>query len=154
MSTSPLLQGRVQSQLTSPLSYRQLKPSHGPRLNGWYCTCVVWLNFSSWSMRNTPGGCGRCDPADCRGEEARGDVGHHDKCRQTMKIRNASTNGKARNLGIVPFDGEGNWGGAEHVEVVAIVRVLPNVLAAQDEILSEGLLQAGVKFIAKTGGQR
>src|ERR1019366_7209962 len=37
---------------TSPLSYRQLKPTHGPRFQGWYCKWVVWLNFSSWSMRN------------------------------------------------------------------------------------------------------
>src|SRR5580700_5051133 len=36
---------------TSPLSYRQLKPIHGPRFQGWYWRCVVWLNFSSWSMR-------------------------------------------------------------------------------------------------------
>src|ERR1039458_3118777 len=37
---------------TSPLSYRQLKPTHGPRFQGWYCKWVVWLNLSSWSMRN------------------------------------------------------------------------------------------------------
>src|ERR1700722_18871552 len=36
---------------TSPLSYRQLKPIHGPRFQGWYWSCVVWLNLSSWSMR-------------------------------------------------------------------------------------------------------
>src|SRR5271170_1176140 len=37
---------------TSPLSYRQLKPTQGARFQGWYCTWVVSLNFSSWSMRN------------------------------------------------------------------------------------------------------
>src|ERR1039457_2160747 len=53
---------------TSPLSYRQLNANHGPRFHGWYCTCVVWLNSSSWSMRKTsfptgmmgsPATCGR-----------------------------------------------------------------------------------------------
>src|SRR4029077_3027369 len=43
--------------LTRPLSYRQLNPSHGPRLNGiWYCAWAVDPKASSWSMRNTPGG--------------------------------------------------------------------------------------------------
>ena len=37
---------------TNPLSYRQLKPNHGPFFHGWYCKWVVWLNFSSWSIRN------------------------------------------------------------------------------------------------------
>ena len=32
---------------TSPLSYRQLNPTHGAFFQGWYCKCVVWLNFSS-----------------------------------------------------------------------------------------------------------
>src|SRR6266478_862815 len=36
---------------TNPLSYRQLNPTHGAFFQGWYCKCVVWLNFSSWSMR-------------------------------------------------------------------------------------------------------
>ncbi len=36
---------------TSPLSYRQLNPTHGPCFQNWYCKCVAWLNFSSWSMR-------------------------------------------------------------------------------------------------------
>src|ERR1019366_3871915 len=39
---------------TSPLSYLQLNPNHGPRFHGWYSRCVVWLNTSSWSIRNTP----------------------------------------------------------------------------------------------------
>src|SRR5208337_892227 len=36
---------------TRPLSYRQLKPTQGAFFLGWYCRCVVWLNFSSWSIR-------------------------------------------------------------------------------------------------------
>jgi hypothetical protein len=50
-----------------------------------------------------------------------------------------------------PFDGESNRGGTEHVEVIGIVRVLPDVLAAEDEILAERLLESSVKFITKTG---
>ena len=48
---------------TRPLSYRQLKPSHGPCFQGWYCRWVVWLNFSSWSMRKTPPGADGVAPA-------------------------------------------------------------------------------------------
>src|SRR5450631_1907947 len=48
---------------TRPLSYLQLKPSHGPRFQGWYCRWVVMLNFSSWSMRKTPLGANGAAPA-------------------------------------------------------------------------------------------
>src|SRR5437868_2777904 len=48
---------------TMPLSYRQLNPIHGPVFRGWYCRCVVWLNFSSWSMRKTPEGAEGVAPA-------------------------------------------------------------------------------------------
>ena len=62
---------------TSPLSYRQLKPTHGPRRQGWYCRCVVWLNFSSWSMRKTPEGAEghSAGPAELWGKETRRHAG-------------------------------------------------------------------------------
>src|ERR1019366_4761622 len=37
---------------TKPESKRQLKLAHMPSFLCWYCRFVVWLNFSSWSMRN------------------------------------------------------------------------------------------------------
>src|SRR5580692_10834249 len=71
-----------------------------------------------------------------------------------MIFRKASANGKARDFGTGPFDGEKNGSGAEDIEVVRIVRVLPNVFAAQDEMFAKGLLQSRMKFIAKSRGQR
>ena len=106
---------------------------------------VVDAKYGGWRWRR--------DSGDCWWEEARRDVRHHDKRRQTVKIRKTSANREARNLGIVPFDGEGDGTGTEGVEVIAIVGVLPDVLAAQDEILAEGLLEASVEFVAKTSGQ-
>ena len=91
------------------------------------------------------------DSADGRREEARGDVGQHDKRAQAVVVGKASTNGEAGDLGITPFDGEVDGAGAEYVEVVGVVRVLPEILAAQDEVLAEGLLQAGVELIAEAG---
>src|SRR5580704_1229876 len=99
-------------------------------------------------------GRGRRDSTDCRREEARSDVRKHDQGREAVKIRNATANGKAGNLGIVPFDGKENGTGTEHVEIIAVVRVFPDVIAAEDEVLAEGLLQTGVEFIAKAGYQR
>src|ERR1700693_3654337 len=96
----------------------------------------------------------RRDSADCWREKARSDVRKHDQAREAVKIRNATANGKARNLGIVPFDGKENGTGTEHVEIISVVRVFPDVIAAEDEILAEGLLQTGVEFIAKAGDQR
>src|ERR1019366_2382343 len=54
---------------TSPLSYLQLKPSHGPFFHGWYWKCVVWLYFSSWSMRKTAGAGKNGVPATCGGKK-------------------------------------------------------------------------------------
>src|ERR1039458_3949484 len=55
--------------LTSPLSSRQLNPNQGPRLNGWYCACVVCAKTSSWSMRNTPGAKGGAMPLTVGGKK-------------------------------------------------------------------------------------
>src|SRR5580692_6297223 len=71
-----------------------------------------------------------------------------------MIFRKASANGKSRDFGTLPFDGEKNGSGAEDIEVVRVVRVLPNVFAAQDEMFPKGLLQPGVKLISKSRSQR
>ena len=57
--------------------------------------------------------------------------------------------GIAGNLRIVPVDGEGNWRVAEDAEVESVVRVLPDVFAADDDALAECLFQACVKFVAE-----
>ena len=118
----------------------------------------------AWSARTSRRGrCGRPIPrarkacassANLRIEEARRDVGEDDECRQAVKIREAAANGKARYFGIVPLDGKGDGRIAEDAEIVGVVRVFPDVFAAQHEVLPEGLLQAGVKFVAPSRAQQ
>src|SRR5271163_3521954 len=96
----------------------------------------------------------RSDAADLRSEETRGDAGHHHQRGEAVEIRDVSAKGVAGDFGIVPLDGESDGRRAEDAEVVAIVRVLPDVLAVNHQIFSEGLLQAGVKFVAKAGSER
>ena len=61
---------------------------------------------------------------------------------------------KPGNFGIVPLDREGDRSIAEHAEVVAVVRVFPDVFAIEHDVLAEGLLKPGMEFIAKAGIQR
>src|SRR5271154_674230 len=92
--------------------------------------------------------------ADLWSEEASGDAGHNDQRGEAVEIRDIRTNGIARDFRIVPLDGEGDRRGAQDAEVVGVVRVLPDVLAVDDQIFSEGLLQAGVKLVAKARSKR
>jgi len=57
----------------------------------------------------------------------------------------------ARNLGVMPVDGEEDGGISQDGEVEAIVGVLPKVLAADHHILADGLLESGMKLVAETG---
>jgi hypothetical protein len=57
----------------------------------------------------------------------------------------------ARDLGVVPVNGEGDGRIAEDTEVEGVVGVLPDVFAADDDALAEGLLEAGVKLVAEAG---
>src|ERR1700730_140785 len=74
--------------------------------------------------------------------------------RESMEIRHAHTAGKSRNLGIVPCDREKDSCVSEDAEIVSVVCVLPDVLAREDQIFPECLLQSGVKFIEPAGPQR
>src|SRR5271154_6893514 len=64
-----------------------------------------------------------------------------------MKVGNIGTKREARNLRVVPIDRKGNWRIAQHAEVERIVRVLPDVIAADHEVLAKSLLQARMKLI-------
>ena len=89
-----------------------------------------------------------------RRKEASGHRGHHDKRRDVMKVRHIGAQREARDLCIVPIDGKGDGSIAQNAEVECIMRVLPDVFAAEDDIFSESLLQSGVEFVAKTRLQR
>ncbi len=80
------------------------------------------------------------DAANLRIEEARGHAGHHDQRRQPVIIRYVGANREAGNLRVVPRDRERDRRGAQDAEIVGVVRVFPDVLAIDDEILPESLL--------------
>ena len=86
-----------------------------------------------------------------RREEARRDGGHDDEAREIVEVGDIGAEREAGDFGVMPVDGKGDGRVAEHAEVEGVVRVLPDVLAADDEVLAEGLLEAGVELIAKAG---
>ena len=65
-----------------------------------------------------------------------------------MEIRDAHPARKARDLRSVPFDRESDGSRAQDAEVVAVVGVLPDVLAREDQISPEGLLESSMKLVA------
>src|SRR5580658_1183832 len=69
-----------------------------------------------------------------------------------MEIGDGPANSESRDLGPSPLDREGNWSVTENAEVICIVRVLPNVFTVENEVLTERLLQTGMKFVAEAGG--
>src|SRR5580704_12780220 len=54
----------------------------------------------------------------------------------------------------MPLDGEGDRGCTHHPEVVAVVSVFPDVLAIDDQVSPQCLLESGVEFIAVAGINR
>ena len=67
-----------------------------------------------------------------------------------MNLGDLDVQSVAGNLRVVPVDREGDRGVAEHAEVESIVCVLPDVLAADDGIPAEGLLEARVELVAES----
>src|SRR5207248_3056013 len=65
----------------------------------------------------------------------------------------ADTRGRSGNFRIVPRDREEDRRIPQDAEVVGIVGVFPNVLAGENHIFSERLLQAGMKLVAPAGRQ-
>src|SRR5271169_1111752 len=70
-----------------------------------------------------------------------------------MQVRYAHPARISGNLGVVPFNREGDRSVAEHTEIVALVRVLRDPLAGKHQIPSESLLEPGMEFIAEARAQ-
>ena len=68
-----------------------------------------------------------------------------------MEIRDGPADCESRDLGAVPLDRESDRRVTEDAEIVGVMGVLPDVFAVENKILPEGLLQAGMKFVAKAG---
>src|ERR1039458_921459 len=70
-----------------------------------------------------------------------------------MNLGNIRAQGISRYLRVMPVDGEKYRRVTQHAEVECVVRVLPDILAAEHCPLAEGLLQASVEFVAVAWGQ-
>ena len=90
---------------------------------------------------------------DLRREEARSDGGHDEVGAEVVVFGDVGVERVAGDLGVVPVDGEGDGRVAEDAEVEGVVGVLPDVLAAEDGMLAEGLLEAGVELVADSRGR-
>src|SRR5437899_2874683 len=88
------------------------------------------------------------------GEESRCNAGKNKQPGKAMEVRYAYATGKAGNLGVVPFNGKCERRAAKNPEIISIVRVLPNILTGENQVLPECLLQPRVKFITPAGAER
>src|ERR1700679_3978610 len=86
-----------------------------------------------------------------RREEASSNRRHNDEGREVVIVGDIHAKREAGNLRVVPVDGEGNRSIAEYAEVKGVVGVLPDVVATEDEIFAEGLLETSVKLVAIAG---
>ena len=92
--------------------------------------------------------------ADLGSKEARSHAGERERGGESVEVGHADATHESGNLRVVPLDREGDRRVAQHAEVVGVVRVLPDVLTGENQILAEGLLKADVKFIAPARTQR
>ena len=88
---------------------------------------------------------------DLRREEAGRDGGHDDKGGEAVDSWGRRHVWRSRGSWSYASRWESDGRVAEDAEVEGVVRVLPDVLAADDSVLAEGLLEAGVELIAKAG---
>jgi len=93
-------------------------------------------------MRKTPLGASGLAPAPAklRREKPRGHARHNDQCAESVVVRYAGAQGEAGNFRLVPRDGKSNGRISQHAEVVPVMRVLPDVLAVDNQIASYSLL--------------
>ena len=103
----------------------------------------------------TTAGSGRCsDAADLRRKETRGNARHDHVRRESVGVGDRGADGIAGNFRTVPLDRVRDRSVAEHAEVERLVRVLPDVLAVDDQVLPESLLQTNVELVAVTRAER
>src|ERR1700739_373511 len=94
------------------------------------------------------------DAADLGLEESSGYTGSHEICREPVEIRQAGAQQEAGNFGTVPLDRKSDRCIPEDAEVVAEMRVLPDVFRIENQVLAERLLEPGVEFVAPSGAER
>src|SRR5664280_2224473 len=83
-----------------------------------------------------------------RREEPGRHARHHDQCGHAVVIRHADPHIEAADFRVVPSDRKSDGRRSQDAEVVSVMGVLPDVVAADNEIFSECLLESGVEFVA------
>src|ERR1041385_6847732 len=86
--------------------------------------------------------------------EMRGNTREDEQSRESMDVRHAQASGNTGNFGIVPFNWECEGSAPKYAKVICIMGVFPNILAREDQITPQGLLQAYVEFIAPAWAER
>src|SRR5271169_1526853 len=99
------------------------------------------------------GGSG-ADAGDLGSKEARRHAGHDRIRGKAVDVRNGGADGIAGDFRANPLDRIGDRGVAEDAEVERLVRVLPDVLAINDQVLSKSLLETRVELVAVARAQR
>jgi len=96
---------------------------------------------------------GRCaDPAHLRAVETGGDAGHHYERGEAVEVGHAGADGNNRGFWSWPTRSEYvNGSVAQHAEVISLVRVLPDIFPADDQIAPEGLLESRVNSFRQPG---
>ena len=65
-----------------------------------------------------------------------------------MQVRYTHATRESRDLGVVPLNGKEDRRIPQNAEVISVVRVLPNVLAGEDQVSSKCLLDSGMELVA------
>jgi hypothetical protein len=82
-------------------------------------------------------------------EEAGSHRRHHDEGGDVVEVGDFSPQVEAGYLRVVPVDGKEDRRVAEDAEVERVVGVLPDVVAGDDEVLAEGLLETNMELVAE-----
>ncbi len=73
---------------------------------------------------------------------------------EALEIRRAQPARDAVQFGVVPGNRERNRRIEQQVEIVSVVGILPEIVAVEEEVLSDPLLQSGIELIALAGLNR
>src|SRR5579863_2118337 len=68
-----------------------------------------------------------------------------------MQVDGADAAGHSIHFGIVPGNRKSDGSVKQHVEIVGVVRVLPEVVRVDDEPLAHALLESGVEVVSVAG---
>ena len=83
-------------------------------------------------------------PADLGLKVTSGSVAHDRQDREAVDVRHADARVEPADLRVVPRNREENWGVQQVAEVVSVVRVLPEIVAINDQVPAKRLLKSTI----------